>query len=146
MLSEPVNELFYEGRGRRRELSTSQPMIQAPFPSRRPIRFRGQVRYYVDTSSMPKPASVRLPQVIAQILFTPYGANATTRQMYYHVDNSPRYLQPGLPLLVSFSPDFSFTLTENGRLRFSLYLQEHSAQDLRALYEDTVRVMPDNDI
>ena len=139
-LSEPERGLFYEGRGRRRLLSSLRPSIEAPFLSTQPIHFRGQVRFYVDSDDIPKPTNIELPDVNVQILFDPF--DGPTTEQYVHNDSNPEYMEAGLPLLLSFSPDFDFTIRRNGRLRFTLW----QGIDLCALYDDTIRVKPQNDI
>jgi hypothetical protein len=143
MFNEPVSGLFYEGRGRRRLLSSQQAWFEAPFLSVRPIRFRGQVRFYVDSDDMPMPAGTPIPEVRVQVLFIPSDRSQQPRGVYTHTDSRPRYMEPGLPLLISFDPDFDFTVSDNGRLRFTFWL---GGADFWGVYEDTVYVRPDNDI
>lgn len=142
----PVPGLFYGGRGRSRLLSSRQRIIESPFLEVRPIRFCGQVRFYVDTADVPMPAQRSLPEVHAQILFAPSRAEANPMEMYYHVDANPVYIAPDLPLILSFSPDFDFTLTENGRLRTTLWMNDTTTQNFCGMYEDAVIVRPDNSI
>jgi hypothetical protein len=146
MLNEPVRELFYEGRGRRHYLSSVRRSLESRFLENRPIRFRGQLRFYADTEDVPIPASRVLPAVNAQILFTPFGEGNNTREVFTSYSSPARYLGAEMPLLVNFDPDFNFTLSENGRLRLTFWLSEQRGADFYAMYDDTVSVRPDNSI
>ncbi len=145
MFTHPVNELFYEGQGQRHYLSERRGLIEAPFPSVQPIRFKGQVRFYTDTADMPMPQGHILPEVRVQILFTPSGTGESTLTLYEHSDPNPEYLGPELPLLVSFSPDFDFTISQNGSIRFTFWMSDANNFFI-AMYDDTITVIPDNDI
>lgn len=145
MFNQPVNELFYEGRGRRRYLSELRPSIEAPFPSTQPVRFKGQVRFYTDSTDMPMPQGYTPPEVRCQVLFTPFDENVNTTALIERNDPHPEYLEPGLPLLVNFSPNFDFTISQNGRLRFTFWMSDAN-EPFIAMYDDTIIVRPDNDI
>lgn len=145
MLNQPVNELFYEGRGRRRYLSSVRPSIEAPFPSMQPVRFRGQARFYLDTTDMPMPQGHTPPQVWSQILFTPFNERERTLTLFEHNDPQPQYMEPEFPLLVNFSPDFDFTISQNGRVRFTFWMSD-ATDPFIATYDDTITVRPDNDV
>lgn len=56
-----------------------------------------------------------------------------------------QYLEPELPLLVNFSPDFDFTISQNGRIRFTFWMSD-TTDPFIAMYDDTITVRPDNDI
>ncbi len=140
----PIKGLFYEGRGRRRLLSSKQSLYEAPFMSIRPIRFRGQVRFYVDSSEMPMPKGTTVPGVRAQVLFIPWGRSPSSRSVYEHGDTSPQYSGPNQPLKISFDPAFDFNIRKNGQLRFTFWLEDARAH--YAIYDDRVTVQPDNDL
>ncbi|HMK50059.1 MAG TPA: hypothetical protein VK435_08400 [Thermodesulfovibrionales bacterium] len=146
MLNEPVRELFYEGRGRRHYLSSVRRSIESASLENRPIRFRGQIRFYVDTEDVRMPASQALPAVNTQVLFTPFGAGDNVREISSQYSRPARYLGAEMPLLVNFSPDFNFLLTENGRLRMTFWMSDQRGSDFYAMYDDTVTVRPDNTI
>lgn len=145
MFNQPVNELFYEGRGRRRYLSEVRRSIEAPFPSVQPVRFRGQARFYLDTTDMPMPQGHTPPQVWSQILFTPFNERERTLTLFEHNDPQPQYMEPEFPLLVNFSPDFDFTISQNGRVRFTFWMSD-ATDPFIATYDDTITVRPDNDV
>ncbi|HEX9803803.1 MAG TPA: DUF4157 domain-containing protein [Gammaproteobacteria bacterium] len=146
LFTQPVHGLFFEGGGRRRHLSDRHPSFEAPFPSRRPIRFRGQVRFYVDTPEVPMPAGAAVPEVWTTIQYSPHSAGQSFRDYFPNDDAPARYMGPGLPLLLPFDPAFDFTLTENGDLRFVFYM-DYGAQSLfLAMYDDTIEVRPQNAI
>ena len=147
MFNEPVNELFYEGGGRRRLLSSVQETFEAPFPSTQPIRFSGQVRFYVDAADTPLPQGTTLPVVSTQVYFTESGTGSST-ELYDHYGVNPNeYLGPGLPLRIPFSPDFDFTLRSNGRVRFTFWMSDPgSPAAFYAFYDDTITVLPENEI
>lgn len=139
--SKPVKGLFYEGKSRRKYLSDKNPTFAAPLFENKPIRFAGQIRFYVDTEDMPLPPAETIPKASVQILFT--DEKDLTSGRYVHNDPKPEYMEPGLPLLISFLPDFDFTETKNGKLRFTFWL---GGIDFYALYDDTVYVNPNSGI
>ncbi len=145
MFNQPLNELCYEGQGQRHYLSEVRRSIEAPFPSVQPIRFRGQVRFYTDTTDMPMPQNYTLPEVRTQILFIPSDESQNATALYEHRDLHPGYLGPELPLLVDFSPNFDFTISQNGTVRFTFWMSDAN-EPFIAMYDDTIFVRPDNDI
>ena len=89
------------------------------------------------------PQGTALPVVSTQVLFTDRETQAVTEYIIHDQVTPSEYLGPGLPMVIPFSPDFSFTLTRNGRLRFSLWM---GRENFYGGYDDTVYVRPENDV
>lgn len=154
ILTSPVRDRFYYGRGQSRLMWNERSVIETPFPQNRPINFSATINFYIDTPEIQKPPFEPVPDISTQVLFHNVLSQRTS-QVNYGEDLLPGYAGPGRPVRTRRElRRINTTIRENGKMSFSIGIgqagiinQLNTTGQLNdLLYNDEVDINPDNGI